>query len=73
MNDKSSMRLLLAHGADVDAINGAGRRPLQEVEILKEFRGIGRHNIVAANATKFAYERHAVTVDTRYKGQKVMI
>lgn len=73
MNDKSSMRLLLAHGADVDAINGAGRRPLQELEVLKEFRGVGRHNIRAANVTKFAYERSAVIVDARYKQQLVMI
>lgn len=67
------MRLLLAHGANVDAINAAGRRPLQEVEVLKEFRGAGRHNIRAANKSKFAYERRAVIVDARYKQQLVMI
>eukprot|EP00892_Ulva_mutabilis_P010586 jgi/Ulvmu1/78/UM001_0081.1 len=73
MNDKTSMRLLLAYGADIDAQNGAGRRPLQELEVLKEFRGAGRHNIAAGNATKFAYERNAVVIDARYKSQKVMI
>lgn len=73
VNGRSSMRLLLAHGADVDAINAGGRRPLQEVEMLKEFRGTGRHNIRATNRNKFAYERHAVIVDARYKQQMVMI
>lgn len=46
---------------------------MQELEVLREFRGVGRHDVRAANINKFAYERRAVIVDARYKKRLVMI
>lgn len=67
LSDSCSMRLLLASGADVDRLNRVGQRPLGPYDMLREFRGTPRHDVVASNKGKFRFEKDAVYVDDRYK------
>jgi hypothetical protein len=73
LRDSASMRLLLASGADVDRLNRVGERPLGYIDVLKEFRGTPRHDIVRSNRAKFRFEKDAIYIDDRYKNTMAKI
>lgn len=73
LQDNSAFRVLLANGADVDIVNAGGRRPLQELEVLKEFRKSPMHDIQSSYRSKFGHERVCIVVDARYMLQNKRI